>query len=835
MRVTELTFYNNFIQNQQADLNALTNVQEQISTGKKIQNIYDNPVIYSHYLKFNEEINTFTQVKKSASFALNFSRETDTTMNDMVNTLMDFKTKLISAANATNNDTSREAIVSELQSDLDHLKDLANTSLDGKYIFSGSAFNTKPINDEYQYQGNGDKVKAFLGAGVEREYNIDGKSLFLGRDNDYSKQITLNVPQYDKMQEYPQYVVMGSDGKLYIDKNVKQDGQTPYQDIPSKKVPITADSQIRMLTGVGDKYLGDGKYEDGTSYFYVRGRRSDGTTFEKVLKLDNSQKVSDLLDEIGKLYGNTSASKAVDVTINNQGEIQIKDLKTGNLDTDFYMAASDTYNPNESFEQNLKDIVTNGDYFVEFQKSGYKSVPEFSSAKANNSYFDPTVYKFGVDFKTINTHENAIPQDEIKTVLGDVNLSVTINGTSYSVDSSQTFQDLLNKINAAGYQASMQNGEIVIVDPNSTSLNQDDITIKTTDSSGNPVDALSAKDSLNMDRLYFQKKGNELTGNYIQTTKNNTYYYQNGEKIFKRMDESVATDDTRIMDVDGSDSVPQTFEINYTDINGNTKSATITLNDDAVTFSVDGNTYHVYENNGDYTPAHDKITTEDTIDPETCKLCQTTKVDKGFTYKQLGDVVSMLMSDKLPAKDDFQDYENAVKEAREKVDAGINDEGKFYIKDKTSQDTKAEFSLYSDTGSFVLNANNSITIDSPKVNFFQTLQNAIEAVKNGNEYADASSDDPRNYGIQGAIQAIDHVMDHVRREHAKIGAVEQEFNMTIQRTDMLKVNVQTLQSQNVDTDLGSAIMKLNSLQTSYQALLASIAKVNNLTLLDYLR
>jgi len=78
-------------------------------------------------------------------------------------------------------------------------------------------------------------------------------------------------------------------------------------------------------------------------------------------------------------------------------------------------------------------------------------------------------------------------------------------------------------------------------------------------------------------------------------------------------------------------------------------------------------------------------------------------------------------------------------------------------------------------------------------------------------------------------------MDRVRRSHAKIGAVSNEFDLTIQRVDMLKINVETLQSENIDTDLGEASMRLNSLQTTYQALLASIAKVNNLTLLDYLR
>jgi len=131
--------------------------------------------------------------------------------------------------------------------------------------------------------------------------------------------------------------------------------------------------------------------------------------------------------------------------------------------------------------------------------------------------------------------------------------------------------------------------------------------------------------------------------------------------------------------------------------------------------------------------------------------------------------------------------------------------------------------------------NNAITIDSPQTNFFDTLQKAIEAVENGKNFADASSNNPRNYGIQGALEAIEHVMDRVRRSHAKIGAVSNEFDMTIERVDMLKINVQTLQSENIDTDLGEASMRLNTLNVSYQALLASIAKVNNLTLLNYLR
>ena len=62
-------------------------------------------------------------------------------------------------------------------------------------------------------------------------------------------------------------------------------------------------------------------------------------------------------------------------------------------------------------------------------------------------------------------------------------------------------------------------------------------------------------------------------------------------------------------------------------------------------------------------------------------------------------------------------------------------------------------------------------------------------------------------------------MDRVRRFHAKIGTVSREFDMSIQIVEMLKVNIkvniESLQSENIDTDIGEVLMKLNSIKLSY--------------------
>ena len=1075
MRVTQFTYYNNFVNSQQQDLNELTKVQTQLASGKKIENMYDNPIIYEKDLGFKEEINSFTEVKKSASFAQTFANETDTTLNQMTSTLTTFKTKLLQAANDTNNDANRQAIAKELEGELTHLKDLANTSIDGKYIFSGSAFNEKPIDDNLKYQGNDVKVKAFLGAGIERRYNIDGKGLFLGRDNDYKKITTLNVIQYDKMKANREFVVRGNDGKLYIDKNIKKDGKIADSSAPDVNEPVGVDSEIRRITGVSDKYdSSTDTYSDGTSYFYLKGKKPDGENFFTKFSLSNSDKVSDLIDKIGKAFGNTNTSKAVDISLNSDGEIEVKNTSSGKMINDFFMVAS---NKNEN---SMQDLVKNGDYVVKFQQSNFNSVRNQTQIKATNKDFDNRLFKFASTFKLKDNSRDAIGSDLLQNVIGTkaydpvnkkfsdidhLNLTGTdTDGNSVnvnlSVTSSTTMTDLENEIknNFGDVNVSLENGKLIVTD-NTISKTQSSklsLSINAQDSSNNNLEAFRSDDLVNPNNVFMQKNGNMLSSNVSQIQKDKIVYYKDNQKIVEDNPnaQEFATKDTTLMNVIGDDATPKDINLNFKDINGNEKKAKVELRDtvksidatydssnDAILMdttkksnttskyyetmgkniidnngknvevkylkvsdgsttkeiTIDDNTtfkdivdnsggllsaysngkfttsnnnvkvtlqdknqddlkagfksnyqidlnndgkisygeiFNIFDDNGDLTPAHTQIKTISTLDPVTCKLCQSEKTNKGVTFKQLGDVVSMLGSDEI-SPNSFDVYNQNLKDSQNKVSMDLDNKGKINIQDKTSSPSKMDMSIsassltsaffdngsssvnnsgsnqtfsisvdgdsYSmnvdnkesadsfiddinsgkltdssgnslnvkayyksshiyldfsnvngkidnindsnlvtdfknrDDNSFVTQQNNAITIDEPQTDFFGTLQKAIEAVKNGQNFANSDSKDPRNFGIQGGLKVIEHIMDRVRREDATIGSVSQEFDLTIQRTDMLKNHVTVLQSDNIDTDIGEASMKLNSMKLSYQALLASISKVNNLTLLNYLR
>ena len=1075
MRVTQFTLYNNFLINQQKDLTNLNKTQTQIATGKKIEYMDEDPIIYSRFLSLDEEINSFSQIKSSANFAKTFANETDTTLNDITTTLTSFKTKLLQAANDTNNETNREAIANELEGELNHLRDLANTSISGKYIFSGSAFDKKPIDENFNYQGNDKSVKAFLGAGVEREYNIPGSELFLGRDSDYKKHMTLNVIQYDKVKLNSSFVVRGSDNKLYIDKNLKAHNKTADSTNSSKEI-ISSDSEIRSLTGVNDIYdKTNDTYYDGINTFFIEGKKSNGDYFSTKIHLKNSDTVNDLLEKIGEAFGNTSTSKVVDVYLNDNGEIQIKSLQDNKMITDFFMVSSGddlkisainntgnsvnendtiadsdttfsvvangvTYSMNVSAGESVKDFIddinngnlkdasgnslnikadlvkgkiilnrlnsdiditsiddsglnvtfnirninspldlTNSDYVVSYQESKLNSTYNQSTIQASNSYFDNRIFKFNSIFKLKDNSRNALKEDTIYSVMGsraydevnnkfsDISV-IKLQGrdtsgnsvdVSLNVDSTTTMNDLLNTIksNFGDVDVSLENGEIVVTD-NTISNDGDsklDISLSVEDSNGNKLDAFRSKDMLNLDSLYLDKDGNTLMGNSSLIIKDKKVIFKDGQKIIENnsLAQNYASNDTEVMDLIGDETLPKDINLDFKDINGIDKKAQIELRDsiksvlaqfksssdnklildttyssnatdtyygvmgkniiddsgknvevkylkvsdgnntyeisltDTTTiqdiidnsgglltgysngvfntssssvtitlqdinqndinagfksnYQIDlnndgeisyGEIFNIFSKDGRLTPAHTTITTISTLDPKTCKLCNSEDTLKGVTFSQLNSAISMLTSN-IISPNSFDVYDNNVNNAFSKVDVFLDNKGRFNLVDKTNTHTNIDFAMQSD--GFSIQENNAITIDSPQIDFFDTLKKAIDSVRNGTNYADSNSDFPRDFGIQGALEAIEHVLDRVKRSHAKIGAISNEFDMSIQRVDMLNIHVQTLQSENIDTDLGEASMKLTSLKTSYEALLASIAKINNLTLLNYLR
>ncbi|MBU0633038.1 flagellar hook-associated protein FlgL [bacterium] len=814
MRITQSMYANT----QNADRNKVDNklfdVNKQISSGSKIKYAYESPTTFANTLRLDDEINTFDQVTTSVESGLKFSQQTDSTIGEFTKTLDQFKTKLIQSASDANSPASMAALAGEMRGIEKQLRNLANTSINGQYLFSGSLVDQKPIDNKGNYLGNDESMTSFLGSNVRQPYNVTGQDLFLGQESTQKRKITTNVQHLNQSELFPD---------VMIDPIRQRSSGTQKF--------ITVDDTIRDLMGDTDNIANT---TDTQNHFYISGTSHNGSSFKTTIDMRDDESVGDLLNNIGKAYGNTSTNKVVKVSLNDYGQIEIEDALAGSSKLDFHILSNIDVNGPAT---NLNDLNTNGTKVVEFTKSEISNYQ--TTIGQQRDQFNPDSFMLNMDLRT-KSGELATYITPLKEIFRSDIDSITLGGTktdgapmeSYTADTppvpiptlfnitdTTTVEDLVNAIKSS-YQVAgddlnvnLSNGRINF----STKSGQDKININlsSNDASSNPIEALTPNASICYDDCKFKKAGNRLLSNVVQIVK---------------ADNAFATASTKLSEVSGASpfvdsatGVTQQLKLDGIDINGNHFTAQIDIAQGGSTFSVDGGVtnYNIYD----------------------IEVPRKAVNGNNMTYKQLSDVINMVVSGVLPAStNNPDDYDTAIASADNKSSVKLDAKGQINFEQNDTKITKADISLYdvnsanlaANSSSLRFNANSSITISDPKTDFFAAIDEVIKSVEQNKSAANDKTGDLRNVGIQNAIQVVDDLNDHVAREQSKSGVQSQSLQAASDRTKMLVASAKGMRSDVIDTDIADATMKLNQLQLNNQAIYSTIGKVSKLSLVNYL-
>ena len=347
MRITASAYYNNIYGENSKINRQLFDVSKQISSGLNIQYAHDDPTIFVDTLRLDGEITTLSQIRNSVDNGYKFSTQTDTTIGQIVEKLEQVKVKMIYAANEIHSETSLQAIAKELRGLQKNLISLANSSIGGQYLFSGTATSVKPIDEKGVYQGNDQNLTSFMGTGVTQKYNLTGAQLFLGEESVVNRTVTTNMEHHS-----------------LLTNNV-----------------ITPQSSIRDLMG------DDGDAVDEPTYFYINGTRSDGTAFKSAIQMDMTETVDDLMQRIALAYDPNQATplgNQVEIKINAGGQFQIIDKVKGSSQLDFHMVGAVDFSgggaANVTNIDNLQtgttdftNIGVNPLFVKEFTRSGFST------------------------------------------------------------------------------------------------------------------------------------------------------------------------------------------------------------------------------------------------------------------------------------------------------------------------------------------------------------------------------------------------------------------------------------------------------------------------------
>ncbi|MCU9612984.1 flagellar hook-associated protein FlgL [Caldibacillus lycopersici] len=173
MRVTQSMISNNMTRNINSSYNKMNKLQETVNSQKQFSRPSDNPMAAVLSLNYNSSINQLEQYERNIGEVNNWLSTTETTINEGIDVLNRIRELTVEGANGTALGADREAIANEMSELKNHLKDLGNAQVNGKYIFNGSNTSVKP---DGTFSEGSINIEIFQGTQVT--VNTNGEELF---------------------------------------------------------------------------------------------------------------------------------------------------------------------------------------------------------------------------------------------------------------------------------------------------------------------------------------------------------------------------------------------------------------------------------------------------------------------------------------------------------------------------------------------------------------------------------------------------------------------------------------------------------------------------------
>lgn len=186
IRVTQSMLTNNMLSNMSKSYEQMGKYQEQLSTGKKISRPSDDPVVAMKGMNYRTQLTEIEQFQRNIGEVHNWMENSDAALDKTTKALQRLRELAVQASNGTYETGQRENIAEEVKQLKDHLKDLANTKVNNKYIFNGKNTTEPPVSVN---ETDGSLVKNFNTESVNIEVskatklnvNVDGNEVF-GKD-----------------------------------------------------------------------------------------------------------------------------------------------------------------------------------------------------------------------------------------------------------------------------------------------------------------------------------------------------------------------------------------------------------------------------------------------------------------------------------------------------------------------------------------------------------------------------------------------------------------------------------------------------------------------------
>ncbi|MDD5434009.1 MAG: flagellar hook-associated protein FlgL [Nitrospira sp.] len=180
MRVSEKGLYNTITNDLQTGLEKLLKLQESASSGKKIIRPSDDPAGVMKVIDYDTAISKVEQYQRNIESVNSGLTSTESAIANVQEVVQRAKELSVQALNSNNNSSERAVISKEIEQISQQVLQIANTQVNGKYLFSGYNINTAPYSSDGTYTGTypGGYMKVEVNSGATIEANMPGYKVF---------------------------------------------------------------------------------------------------------------------------------------------------------------------------------------------------------------------------------------------------------------------------------------------------------------------------------------------------------------------------------------------------------------------------------------------------------------------------------------------------------------------------------------------------------------------------------------------------------------------------------------------------------------------------------
>jgi len=184
LRITPGMMHMQLTRNLNRTLTEMSKLQEQMTTGRKINRASDDPVGITYALRYRSELSANEQYQKNVDMALSWLDFNDTVLQQAQDVLKRLKELAVQGSNGTNPDVALNNIADEVIQLKEQIVDIANSTLNGKYVFNGEKTDVIPYDptvtpfDPSTIETDSGAIYYMVGVGVKLQINLSGSDVF---------------------------------------------------------------------------------------------------------------------------------------------------------------------------------------------------------------------------------------------------------------------------------------------------------------------------------------------------------------------------------------------------------------------------------------------------------------------------------------------------------------------------------------------------------------------------------------------------------------------------------------------------------------------------------